>query len=155
MDSAKGLTSLNVSLPQGLREFVEGEAERTGCTTTSEYIRGLIRLAAEARSRTHLAEAMLQRLGWGSSRFRSADQILEEADGMLDFAVEAHLHLLREQHPSASEEEIQEMLKQWAAKPAPDGDSSGALRSNPKRLEKFLDEWSPKRRAKSPKRHRK
>lgn len=43
------LTTLNVSLPRGQREFVVVEAARTGCTTTSEYIRRLIR-EAEIRS---------------------------------------------------------------------------------------------------------
>lgn len=51
------LTSINVSLPRSQREFVECEARRTGCTTTSEYVR---RLIADAEKRT--AEERLERL---------------------------------------------------------------------------------------------
>ena len=36
------LTPLNISLPRLQREFVEAEAAKTGCTTTSEYVRRLI-----------------------------------------------------------------------------------------------------------------
>lgn len=55
--SSPDLTSINVSLPRSQRDFVEGEARRTGCTTTSEYVR---RLIAEAEKRT--AQERLERL---------------------------------------------------------------------------------------------
>ena len=53
MSSDSDLTTMNVSLPRAQREFVEAEATRTGCTTTSEYVRRLIH---EARVRTEQAE---------------------------------------------------------------------------------------------------
>jgi antitoxin ParD1/3/4 len=49
MSTSPDLTTLNVSLPRSQREFVEAEVRRTGCTTTSEYVR---RLIAEAQKRT-------------------------------------------------------------------------------------------------------
>lgn len=52
MSSESELTTMNVSLPRSQREFVEAEATRTGCTTTSEYVRRLIH---EARSRAEQA----------------------------------------------------------------------------------------------------
>lgn len=42
MREESDLTSLNVSLPRSQRVFVEDEASRSGCTTSSEYIRRLI-----------------------------------------------------------------------------------------------------------------
>jgi len=53
MSSDRDLTTMNVSLPRAQREFVEAEATRTGCTTTSEYVRRLIH---EARVRSEQAE---------------------------------------------------------------------------------------------------
>jgi antitoxin ParD1/3/4 len=53
MDSGSELTTMNVSLPRSQREFVEAEAARTGCTTTSEYVRRLIHMA---RTRAHQEE---------------------------------------------------------------------------------------------------
>ena len=42
MKQESDLTTLNISLPRAQREFVEAEATRCGCTTTSEYMRRLI-----------------------------------------------------------------------------------------------------------------
>ena len=42
------MTSINISVPDSLREFVEREVERGGYGTVSEYLRELIR---EARRR--------------------------------------------------------------------------------------------------------
>ena len=42
MKRENDLTTLNISLPRPQREFVEAEAARSGCTTTSEYMRRLI-----------------------------------------------------------------------------------------------------------------
>jgi antitoxin ParD1/3/4 len=49
MKQESDLTTLNISLPRPQREFVEAEAARSGCTTTSEYMRRLIH---EAQKRT-------------------------------------------------------------------------------------------------------
>lgn len=42
MRNRSELANLNVSLPRSQRDFVESEAARLGCTTTSEYVRRLI-----------------------------------------------------------------------------------------------------------------
>jgi antitoxin ParD1/3/4 len=49
MKQESDLTTLNISLPRRQREFVEAEAAKSGCTTTSEYMRRLIH---EAQKRT-------------------------------------------------------------------------------------------------------
>ncbi len=53
MKQDSDLTTLNISLPRPQREFVESEAARSGCTTTSEYMRRLIH---EAQKRTQQDE---------------------------------------------------------------------------------------------------
>lgn len=65
MSSESDLTSLNVSLPTGQREFVETEAKRTGCTTASEYMRGLIREQQKERAREQLEEKIAEGLNSG------------------------------------------------------------------------------------------
>ncbi len=59
------IASLHVSLPKGQRDFVEGEAARTGCTTASEYVRGLIRDAQRARAQEMLEQKLLAGLNSG------------------------------------------------------------------------------------------
>lgn len=49
MKQESDLTTLNISLPRPQREFVEAQAAKSGCTTTSEYMRRLIH---EAQKRT-------------------------------------------------------------------------------------------------------
>ena len=65
MRSESDLTSLNVSLPTGQRKFVEAEAKRTGCTTASECVRGLIREQQKERAREKLEEKIAEGLNSG------------------------------------------------------------------------------------------
>ncbi len=65
MPTETNLASLHVSLPKGQRDFVEGEAARTGCTTASEYVRGLIRDAQRARAEEMLEQELLEGLNSG------------------------------------------------------------------------------------------
>jgi Arc/MetJ-type ribon-helix-helix transcriptional regulator len=46
---AMSMTSLNVSLPRSMRDFVESECEQHGYSTASEYVRALIRAAQLGR----------------------------------------------------------------------------------------------------------
>ena len=41
------LTSMNISLPESLREFVEAQVASSGFSSASEYVRQLIRQAQE------------------------------------------------------------------------------------------------------------
>ncbi len=60
------LTTLNISLPRTQREFVEAEAARSGCTTTSEYVRRLIHEAQRRASQEDLERKLLQGLDSGA-----------------------------------------------------------------------------------------
>ena len=53
------MTSLNISLPDPLRLFVEEQMRKGGYTTASEYLGALIR-KAQRRALQHQLEAMLQ-----------------------------------------------------------------------------------------------
>jgi len=58
------MTSLNVSLPQQLKDYVE-QHTRAGCSTPSEYVRELIREDQERRSRERLDSLLVDGLNSG------------------------------------------------------------------------------------------
>ncbi|MFO1008793.1 MAG: type II toxin-antitoxin system ParD family antitoxin [Planctomycetota bacterium] len=60
------LTTMNVSLSQSQRRFVEAAAARTGCTTTSEYIRRLIHEAQRKEAQEDLERKLLAGLDSGA-----------------------------------------------------------------------------------------
>ena len=62
------MTSLNVSLPRVLKEYVEGQAVGEGYSTPSEYIRELIRHDRKRRSREKIESALLEGLGSGPAK---------------------------------------------------------------------------------------
>jgi antitoxin ParD1/3/4 len=52
------MTSLNISLPQSLKDFVENQVQQHGYSTPSEYVRELLRQDLKRRAEDQL-EAML------------------------------------------------------------------------------------------------
>jgi len=67
MREESDLTSLNVSLPRSQRSFVESEATRSGCTTTSEYIRRLIHDAQRRATQEELERKLIAGLESGEA----------------------------------------------------------------------------------------
>jgi antitoxin ParD1/3/4 len=65
MKRPSDLTTLNISLPKKQREFVEAEAARSGCTTTSEYVRRLIQEAQKRAEQEALERRLLEGLESG------------------------------------------------------------------------------------------
>ena len=65
MKQDRDLTTINVSLPRQQREFVEAEAARTGCTTTSEYVRRLIHQAQRRAEQEELERKLIEGLESG------------------------------------------------------------------------------------------
>lgn len=61
------LTTMNVSLPRSQREFVEAEAARSGCTTTSEFVRRLIHEAQRRAEQQELERKLLEGLESGAA----------------------------------------------------------------------------------------
>jgi antitoxin ParD1/3/4 len=60
------MTSLNISLPQPLRDYIEQQARQGGYSTPSEYMRELIREDRKRKARERL-ESLL-REGWRVAR---------------------------------------------------------------------------------------
>ncbi len=66
MKTPSELTTLNISLPRTQREFVEAEAARCGCTTTSEYVRRLIHDAQSRTAKEALERKLIEGLKSGA-----------------------------------------------------------------------------------------
>lgn len=62
---SSSLASLNISLPQTMKDFVEGQVESAGFGTPSEYIRALIRDDQKGRSEENLEAFLLEGLNSG------------------------------------------------------------------------------------------
>lgn len=62
------MTSLNVSLPKVLKEYVEGQATADGYSTPSEYIRELIRDDRKRQAKEKLEAALLEGLNSGPAK---------------------------------------------------------------------------------------
>ena len=65
MKQESDLTNLNISLPRRQREFVEAQAARSGCTTTSEYVRRLIHDAQQRAEQEELERKLIEGLESG------------------------------------------------------------------------------------------
>lgn len=59
------MTSLNISLPQTMKDFVEGQVDTSGFSTPSEYIRSLIREDQKRRAAEKLEALLLEGLNSG------------------------------------------------------------------------------------------
>jgi antitoxin ParD1/3/4 len=59
------MSTINISLPESLREFVITEAAIEGYSTLSEYVRGLIRKAQKEKLEERLALLLLEGLESG------------------------------------------------------------------------------------------
>jgi antitoxin ParD1/3/4 len=61
------MTTINISLPEQMRLFVEEQVTAGGYSTTSEYIRSLIRQDNERKNKEQLDAVLLQGLASGES----------------------------------------------------------------------------------------
>jgi antitoxin ParD1/3/4 len=59
------LTSLNISLPQSLRDYVESQVRDSGYSTPSEYVRSLLREDQKRRAQEKLEALLLEGLESG------------------------------------------------------------------------------------------
>ncbi len=67
------MTTLNISLPESLKTFVEEQVNAGGFSTVSEYIRSLIREAQEHKGRAELEGKLLAALGAEASEMGKDD----------------------------------------------------------------------------------
>lgn len=59
------MTSLNISLPDSMRQFVEEQVAAGGYSTASEYVRELIRTRQKERAQARLEQLLLEGLDSG------------------------------------------------------------------------------------------
>lgn len=59
------MRSLNISLPESMRSFIEDQTQRGGFGTASEYLRSLIRDAQKRQAEDRLESMLLQGLDSG------------------------------------------------------------------------------------------
>jgi antitoxin ParD1/3/4 len=59
------MTTMNISLPETLKEFVDSQVEQGGYSTSSEYIRELIREDRRRKLEQHLNSLLLEGLKSG------------------------------------------------------------------------------------------
>ncbi len=67
------MTSMNISLPEPLKLFVEEQVNKGGYSTASEYLRELIRDAQRRRDRQQLDAKLLDGLQSPSSAMTAED----------------------------------------------------------------------------------
>ena len=61
------MTTLNISLPESMRDFISEQVAKGGYSTTSEYIRHLIRQELERVAKIQLETLLLEGLDSGES----------------------------------------------------------------------------------------
>jgi len=60
-----GMASLNISLPQSLKDYVENQVKTSGYSTPSEYVRELLRQDQSRRAEQKLEALLLDGLNSG------------------------------------------------------------------------------------------
>jgi antitoxin ParD1/3/4 len=61
----KIMTTLNISLPEEMRKFIDGQVAQGGYSTASEYIRELVRQEQKKAAREQLEKTLLEGLNSG------------------------------------------------------------------------------------------
>ena len=59
------MTTLNISLPKAMRDFIEAQVAEGGYSTASEYIRTLLREEQKRRARAKLEALLLEGINSG------------------------------------------------------------------------------------------
>jgi len=67
------MTSMNVSLPEPLRDFVEEQVQTGGYGTASEYVRQLLREAQKQQAQERLEQLLLEGLNSPMSEMTAQD----------------------------------------------------------------------------------
>ena len=61
------MATMNISLPETMKEFVETQVDTQGYSTTSEYFRSLVREDQKRQARERLDAALLEGIQSGAS----------------------------------------------------------------------------------------
>ncbi len=90
-------TSMNISIPTDLREFVDEKLQRDRYSSASEYVRELIRQDLKREARERVDELLLEGLSSGPSKPATKKdwkairkEVHARLDGAIDNAGKAH-----------------------------------------------------------------
>lgn len=72
---ANAMASMNISLPESMREWVMGVAQGEGFATASEYVRSLIREDQRRRAKEELDEKLLKALNEGGASIEYSPEL--------------------------------------------------------------------------------
>ncbi len=64
-DTKDQMTSMNISVPESMKEFIEDEVSSGGYGTASEYVRELVRDAKKQKEEERIEKLLLQALESG------------------------------------------------------------------------------------------
>jgi antitoxin ParD1/3/4 len=67
------MTTLTISLPESLKEFIDAEVQTKGYGNVSEYVRGLLRAAQAKDADTRLEALLLEGLASGKDSALTTD----------------------------------------------------------------------------------
>ena len=67
------MTTLNISLPESMRAYVEEQAQLGGYSTTSEYVRALIREDQRRKAQEQLEGLLLEGLQSGTPQMMTPE----------------------------------------------------------------------------------
>jgi antitoxin ParD1/3/4 len=72
-ETKDAMTSMNISLPFSMKEFIENEVSREGYGTASEFVRVLLREAKKRRDEEKLEKLLLEALDSPASPMTQQD----------------------------------------------------------------------------------
>lgn len=72
-ETKEPMTSMNISLPFSMKEFIENEVTREGYGTASEFVRELLREAKKRRDEEKLEKLLLEALDSPASPMTKKD----------------------------------------------------------------------------------
>ncbi len=132
-------TSLNISLPLALKSFVEEQAAARGFTSSSEYIRALIREKREALARSARLEAQLANAFATSNRAEAEAAVdrFREALDLLRFGHELEEARLRRSAVVISSNEITSASVGWNERSVVAEEAPGFVVSSAERLKRL------------------
>lgn len=79
-----GATTMNVSLPESMKAYVDERVEQDEYGTASEYIRDLIRSDQRTRAQRQLEKVLLERIESDDFREFSIDDVRKELERRLE-----------------------------------------------------------------------
>lgn len=79
-----GATTMNVSLPESMKAYVDERVEQDEYGTASEYIRDLIRSDQRTRAQRQLEKVLLERIESDDLREFSIDDVRKELQRRLE-----------------------------------------------------------------------